>query len=108
MTLVDLIGTMPISYSDSIGLALVFDTTVAARIAEVQDSHACPWLRVSPVPLSDGRMMLCGDLLTEAGRGGLLEDFFKSLGGATIAAIEVIPMADAVDMLPVIHVQHGE
>jgi hypothetical protein len=99
MTLGDL--TIPISYEDSCRLALVFSPALASRLAElhaVHGSHKCV-----PVPrtLVDGRLMLSANVLTEVGPGGLLEAMWVAADKAVLAqAVEVLPWADAVALLP--------
>ena len=99
MTLNDL--TLPISYENARQFALVFTPALAARLAElhaIYGSHNCvPMPRV----LTDGRLMLCADVLTEVGPGGLLEAMWAAADKTILnAAVEVLPWADAVAMLP--------
>lgn len=100
MTLADLAGRLPLSYAESVELALVFGDSIAARLAEIQEAHGSPWLRIDPKRLTDGRWMVGADLLTEVGPGGLLAEGFAYLNVARFPEIEVVPMADAVAMIP--------
>ena len=70
MTLADL--PLPISYEDAKSLALVFTPALAGRLTELHAEHGS--LNCVPMPrlLTDGRLMLCGDILTEVMPGGLL------------------------------------
>lgn len=100
MTLGDL--TLPISYEDARQWALVFDVQLAQRLAEIHAEHGSE--KCVPVPrlMTDGRLMLCADLLTEVMPGGLLHAMWEAADKATLnASVEVIPWADAVALLPV-------
>ena len=57
--------------------------------------------RVAPVQLSDGRWMLCADVLREALTGGLYAEGFALLPPELFSVVDVIPMADAVALLPI-------
>ena len=89
--------TLPISYADAKGYALVFTPQLAGRLAELHSEHGTP--NCVPVPrlLTDGRMMLCGDILTEVMPGGLLHAMWAASDHAVLLeAVEVMPLADAV------------
>ncbi len=99
MTLSDL--TLPISDADAKQLALVFTPQLAARLAELHAEHGTTNCVPMPRVLTDGRLMLCGDVLTEVGPGGLLQGMWEAADQAVLlASVEVIPWADAVAMLP--------
>jgi len=99
MTLGDI--ALPVSYEDSCRLALVFSPALASRLAElhaVHGSHKCV-----PVPriLTDGRLMLSANVLTEIEPGGLLHAMWAAADKAVLAqAVEVLPWAEAVAQLP--------
>lgn len=100
MTLSDI--TLPISYADAKALALVFTPALAGRLAELHAEHGSP--NCVPVPrlLTDGRMMLCGDILTEVMPGNLLHAMWAAADQAVLLeSVELMPLADAVTMLPV-------
>jgi hypothetical protein len=99
MTLSDL--TLPISYADARQYALVFDVQLAERLAEIHAEHGSQ--KCVPVPrvMVDGRLILCADVLTEVGPGGLLEGMWAAADKNVLAqAVEVMPWADAVALLP--------
>jgi hypothetical protein len=99
MTLGDL--TLPISYEDARQWALVFDVALAQRLAEIHAEHGSNKCRPVPRQMTDGRLMLCADVLTEIGPGGLLEAMWAAADKEVLAqAVEVIPWADAVALLP--------
>lgn len=92
---------LPISYADAQGYALVFDAPLALRLAEIHAEHGNP--NCVPVPrlLTDGRLMLCADILTEIGTGGLLESMWENCDQQVVLdSVEVMPMAEAVALLP--------
>jgi hypothetical protein len=99
MTLGDL--TLPISYEEARQYALVFDAALAQRLAEIHAEHGSHKCRPVPRQMTDGRLMLCADVLTEIGPGGLLEAMWAAADKDVLAqAVEVMPWADAVALLP--------
>lgn len=99
MTLSDI--TLPISYEDAKGFALVFTPALAGRLAELHRLHGSPSCVPMPRQLTDGRLMLSADILTEVMPGGLLADMWAAADKAVLLpSVEVIPWADAVALLP--------
>jgi hypothetical protein len=99
MTLSDL--TLPISYADARQWALVFDVALAQRLAEIHAEHGSRLCRPVPRVLTDGRLMLSADVLTEVGPGGLLESMWAAADKEVLAqAVTVMPWAEAVALLP--------
>jgi hypothetical protein len=93
--------TLPISLADARGLALAFTPQLAARLAELHGLHGSTNCVPSPRVLTDGRLMLSADVLTEVGPGGLLHAMWAAADKAVLGqAVTVIPWADAVAMLP--------
>ena len=99
MTLADLI-TQPVSYEATKDLALVFSPELAAELAAVQAEHGNPRHVASPVDLVDGRKMLCADLLTEVGPGGLYSGGFAHLPAELFPLVEVLPKSQVLPLLP--------
>jgi len=99
MTLADLIS-QPVSYETAKDLALVFSPELAAQLAAVQAEHGNPRHVASPVDLVDGRKMLCADLLTEIGPGGLYSGGFAHLPSELFPLVEVLPMSEVLPLLP--------
>jgi hypothetical protein len=99
MTLSDL--TLPISYADAKALALVFTPQLAGRLAELHAEHGSTNCVPMPRTLTDGRLMLCADVLTEIAPGGLLHAMWAAADQQVLGqAVEVMPWADAVALLP--------
>jgi hypothetical protein len=99
MTLGDL--TLPISYDDARQWALVFDVALAQRLAEIHAEHGSPNCVPVPRVMTDGRLMLSADVLTEVMPGGLLHAMWEAADKEVLAqAVEVMPWADAVALLP--------
>jgi hypothetical protein len=99
MTLSDV--SLPISYADARGLALVFGVALAARLAELHGLHGTTNCVPVPRTLTDGRLMLSADVLTEVGPGGLLHAMWQAADKTILLpAVEVIPWANAVALLP--------
>jgi hypothetical protein len=99
MTLADLIS-QPVSYDSAKDLALVFSPELAAQLSAVQAEHGNPRHVASPVDLTDGRKMLCADLLTEVGPGGLYSGGFAHLPAELFPSVEVLPMSEVLPLLP--------
>jgi hypothetical protein len=99
MTLADLI-TQPVSYETAKDLALVFSPDLAAQLAAIQSEYGNPHHVASPVDLIDGRKMLCADLLTEVGPGGLYSGGFAHLPAELFPLVEVLPMSQVLPLLP--------
>jgi hypothetical protein len=98
MTLADI--TFPVSYEWGKAHALLFGAALAQRLAEVQADHGDPRHVPAPRQLADGRWMLSADILTECIPGGLVYGGFSQLDANRFNEIEVVPLADAVALLP--------
>jgi hypothetical protein len=99
MTLAEV--TLPISYADARQYALAFTPQLAGRLAELHGLHGSTNCVPVPRVLTDGRLMLSADVLTEVGPGGLLEAMWEAADKEVLAqAVEVMPWADAVSLLP--------
>ena len=98
MTLSDI--TLPVSYEWGVSHALVFGTDLAQRLAEVQAEHGDPRHVPAARSLTDGRWMLAADILTECLPGGLVYGGFSQLDAGRFDEIEVLPIADALALLP--------
>ena len=99
MTLADL--TLPLRLEDARGLALVFTPALAVRLAELHATFGSPNCVPVPRQLTDGRLMLGADLLTEVEPGGYLHAMWQAADKAVLLpAVEVIPWANAVALLP--------
>ena len=92
---------LPIAYADARGYALVFTPQLAGRLAELHAQYGSTNCVPVPRVLTDGRLMLSADVLTEIAPGGLLDEMWEHADKAVLgAAVEVIPWADAVALLP--------
>jgi hypothetical protein len=92
--------TLPVTYEWGVSHALVFDAALAQRLGEVQAQHGDPRHVPAPRTLTDGRFMLTADILTECVPGGLVYGGFSQLDAARFDEIEVVPLADALALLP--------
>lgn len=99
MTLADLIQ-QPMSYETARDLAIVLTPDQAATLGAVQTQYGNPRHVAAPVPLTDGRLMLCADLLTETGPGGLYAQGFAHLPADIFPQVQILPMADATTLIP--------
>ena len=98
MTLADLIQ-QPVSYENARNLAIVLTPDQAATLGAIQAQYGNPHHVASPVELSDGRLMLCADLLTETGPGGLYAQGFAHLPADIFPQVQILSMADAVALI---------
>jgi len=93
---------LPVADADAKGYALVFSPTLAVRLGQLHAEHGSPNCVPVPSLLADGRLMLGADILTEVHLGGLLAAMWAAADKTVLGqAVEVIPWADAVAMLPV-------
>lgn len=92
--------TLPVTYEWGVAHALVFDVALAQRLAQVQAEHGDPRHVPNARPLTDGRFMLTADILTECLPGGLVYGGFSQLDAGRFDEIEVVPIADALALLP--------
>ena len=101
MTLAELLPQLPsMTDADTKQYALVFGDAPYQALAAAQAARPESHHRAAPVQLTDGRWMLCADLLTEISPGGLYADGFALLPPEMFAEVDVIPWADAVALLP--------
>jgi hypothetical protein len=89
------------SYEELKGLALVFNSSLKDILEATQETFNSQH-KASPVELSDGRFMLCADLLTEIQLGGLYSQGFGLLDPTLFSQVEVISMEEASTLLPVV------
>lgn len=98
MTLSDV--DIPVSLEWARGHALVFDSAIATRLAEVQSQHGDARHAPAARQLVDGRWILSADILTECVPGGLMYGGFSHLDPSRFDEIEVVPWANALALLP--------
>jgi hypothetical protein len=56
---------------------------------------------ISPVPLTDGRVFICADVMTEAQEGGIFHHIIKNLTLDVLAQFSVVPISEIKPLLPV-------
>jgi hypothetical protein len=101
MTLADLLPQLSgMTDADAKGYALVFGAKPYEALQAAQQARLDAQHRAAPVPLTDGRWMLCADLLTEIYPGGLYADGFTLLPPELFDQVDVMPWADALALLP--------
>lgn len=99
MTLADI--TLPITDEYGKSIALVFDPALAIRLAELHSQYGSPNAVPMPRMLADGRLMLCGDILTMVEEGRLLHGMWSHADmGVLLPNVDVIPWDEAVALLP--------
>lgn len=92
--------TLPMPYDECKDLALVYPYEVAVALYGIQEEHGDPRHVPAGRQLTDGRWMLCGDVLSEVGEGGILVGAFAYITQELMASVEVIPLSEAVALLP--------
>jgi hypothetical protein len=98
MTLADL--TLPMPWAECKDLALVYPYEIAVALYQVQAEHGDPRHVPAGRELTDGRWMLCGDVLSEVGPGGILAGAAQHITPDMMQSVEVVPLADALALLP--------
>ena len=99
MTLADV--SLPATYEWGRAHALLFSPQLAARLAEIHAVHGSQKCVPMPRQLTDGRLMLSADILTEVMPGGLLHAMWEAADKSVILpAVEVVPIADAMALMP--------
>lgn len=98
MTLAEL--ALPLEYAQAVSYGLLFSAEMSQRLAAVQADVADPLHHVTPQATRDGRFMLCGDVLSECAPGGIFHAGFSRLDSSRFGEIEVVPLADAIALLP--------
>ena len=97
-TVADLLPHLPIPYEYGRQFGMVFGQELADRLAEVQAENPTQHV-ASPVQMTDGRYLLCADLLS-AVPNGLYGPNFTRLDASRFDEIELLPWADCVALLP--------
>lgn len=99
MTLADI--EMPVTYEWGKQHALLFTAQLAQRLVELHAQHGRPDCRATPRLLTDGRLMLTADILTATVPGGYLHEMWEAADKSILMpSVQVVPLADAVTMLP--------
>jgi hypothetical protein len=82
------------------GLALILSPELHGILEAVQAQLPPRTCVAQAMPMTDGRYMLGADLLSEIGPGGLYHDGFGQLPQDALPLVQVLPMADALALLP--------
>ena len=99
MTLFDI--TLPITDEYGKSIALVFNPVLAVRLAELHAEYGSPNAVPMPRMLTDGRLMLCGDILTMVEEGGFLHGMWSHADmSVLLPSVEVMAWDEAVALLP--------
>ena len=92
--------SLPINAAEARVLALVFAPAIAARLSQLHAEYGSTNCVPVPSPLTDGRLMLCADVLTEVIPGGLLAAMWANADQSILGAgVHVIPWTQAVAMI---------
>jgi hypothetical protein len=97
MTLAQLLSAPLPPLSELRGLWLVFDATLAARIADVQDERSVH--KAAPIVLADGRFALCADMLSEV-ESGIYAAAFHKLDQSKFSQVEVLQQSEFQQLIP--------
>ena len=100
MTLADLLAS-PRPLAELRTLAVLFSAELRDRLVAVQEQYGRPEFTVFPAgPTSDGRYYHCADILAETQPGGIYGAGFTHLDAGRFDEVQVVPLADAVALLP--------
>jgi hypothetical protein len=91
--------TLPMPYDECKDLALVYSYDIAVTLYGVQQEHGDPRHVPAGQQLADGRWMLCGDVLSEVGEGGILAQAFAYMTPEIMGQIEVVPMSEVAGLV---------
>jgi hypothetical protein len=92
---------LPIAYEWGTQYALLFASSLAARLAELHALHGQPDCLAVPMPTIDGRWFLTADILTATEPGGYLHAMWAAADKSILLpAVEVVPLAEALALLP--------
>lgn len=97
-TVADLLSFLPLPYDYAKQYGLVFSQELADRLAQVQAENPSKHV-AKPVQLTDGRYLLCGDLLTEV-PNGLYAPGFSHLDISRFNEIELMDWDEAKALIP--------
>ena len=99
MTLSDV--ELPVTYEWGRAHALLFSPQLAQRLAEVHAEHGSQKCVPMPRVLTDSRMMLSADILTEVMPGGMLHAMWEAADKEVLLpSVEVVPISDALALMP--------
>lgn len=94
---------LPLPYAECRDLALVYPYEVAVTLYGVQQEHGDPRHVPVGLPLTDGRWMMCGDVLSEVGSDGILAQAFawiaEHLTSDITSQVEVVPMSEVAGLV---------
>jgi len=97
-TVAELLPYLPLPAEYARQWGLIFNDDLAARLAEVQAEHPSRHY-ARPMLLTNGSYFLGGDLLSEV-PNGLYGAGFQHLDPTRFDEIAVVPLADAVALIP--------
>ena len=92
--------TLPMPYEECKDLVLVYPYEVAVLWYTIQEEHGDPRHVGVGRQLTDGRWMMCGGVLSEMYPGGIIGWAVEQLTPEIMAQIEVVPLSEAVALLP--------
>lgn len=99
MTLGDL--TLPLELEFAYANAMVFNTSLAARLAELHAEYGRPDCVAVPRQLADGRLALGCELLYATEPGGWLHEMWEAADKEVLLpAVEIIPWDEIVLVQP--------
>jgi hypothetical protein len=99
MTLEDVV--FPVAAEWGQAYALLFSGALADRLDELHLQYGVPGCTAIPTPVSDGRFMHTADILIATEPGGYLHAMWEAADKAILLpAVEVVPLAEALALLP--------
>ena len=92
--------TLPVPYEECKELVMAYDYATASEWYAIQQEHGDPRHVAIGQQLTDGRWIMCGGVLSELHEGGILAWALPHLTPEWMANVEIVPLADAVALLP--------
>jgi hypothetical protein len=99
MTLQDVV--FPVTAEWGRSHALLFSEALAARLDELHAQYGVPGCTAIPTRLSNGKYMHAADILLATEPGGYLHAMWEAADKTILLpAVEVVPIAEALALLP--------
>lgn len=97
-TVADILADLPLPYAECNDLAVVFPSALVQPLVNAQAWYGDGRFQALPLPLTDGRWMLPGSLLSEI-PAGLYGAGFSRLNFENFAYCEVVPFGDVESLI---------
>lgn len=90
-------GGAPVDFK---AYALILDAQAVISMQSAQNAVGSSRHKVEPVPTTDGRWLMCADILTELNDNGIFSPALPYFDATYLSGVQVIPWSDRLDLLP--------